>query len=149
MLEADRMFRLALVLRRDAKVELLKRVPLFAGCSKKELGEIAMVADEIDVGAGQVLTAEGDSGREFFVLVDGAADVRRNGRKVSALGSGDFFGEIALVSDRPRTATVTTTVPVRLLVVTDRAFRELMRKVPSIQLKVLTALADRLAADAV
>jgi CRP-like cAMP-binding protein len=143
------MFRLALVLRRDAKVELLKRVPLFAGCSKKELGEIAMVADEIDVGAGQVLTAEGDSGREFFVLVDGAADVRRNGRKVSALGSGDFFGEIALVSDRPRTATVTTTVPVRLLVVTDRAFRELMRKVPSIQLKVLTALADRLAADAV
>jgi len=149
MLEADRMFRLALVLRRDAKVELLKRVPLFAGCSKKELGEIAMVADEIDVGAGQVLTTEGDSGREFFVLVEGSADVRRNGRKVSALGSGDFFGEIALVSDRPRTATVTTTVPVRLLVVTDRAFRELMRKVPSIQLKVLTALADRLAADAV
>jgi CRP/FNR family transcriptional regulator, cyclic AMP receptor protein len=149
MLEADRMFRLALVLRRDAKVELLKRVPLFAGCSKKELGEIAMVADEIDVGPGQVLTTEGDSGREFFVLVEGSADVRRNGRKVSALGSGDFFGEIALVSDRPRTATVTTTVPVRLLVVTDRAFRELMRKVPSIQLKVLTALADRLAADAV
>jgi CRP-like cAMP-binding protein len=143
------MFRLVLVLRRDAKIELLKRVPLFAGCSKKELGEIALVADEIDMGAGQVLTTEGDSGREFFVLVDGAADVRRNGRKVSTLGSGDFFGEIALVSDRPRTATVTTTVPVRLLVVTDRAFRELMRKVPSIQLKVLTALADRLAADAV
>jgi CRP/FNR family transcriptional regulator, cyclic AMP receptor protein len=137
------------VLRRDAKVELLKRVPLFAGCSKKELGEIAMVADEIDVGAGEVLTTEGDSGREFFVLVDGAAEVHRNGRRVSALGSGDFFGEIALVSERPRTATVTTTVPVRLLVVTDRAFRELMRKVPSIQLKVLTALADRLAADAV
>jgi CRP/FNR family transcriptional regulator, cyclic AMP receptor protein len=137
------------MLRRDAKVELLKRVPLFAGCSKKELGEIAMVADEIDVGAGEVLTTEGDSGREFFVLVDGAAEVHRNGRRVSALGSGDFFGEIALVSERPRTATVTTTVPVRLLVVTDRAFRELMRKVPSIQLKVLTALADRLAADAV
>jgi len=137
------------VLRRDAKIELLKRVPLFAGCSKKELGEIAMVADEIDIGAGEVLTTEGDSGREFFVLVDGAAEVRRNGRKVSALGSGDFFGEIALVSERPRTATVTTTMPVRLLVVTDRAFRELMRKVPSIQLKVLTALADRLAADAV
>ena len=59
-----------------------------------------------------------------------------------------FFGEISLVSDRPRTATVTTTAPGRLLVVTDRAFRELMRKLPSIQLKVLTALADRLAADA-
>lgn len=137
------------MLRRDAKVELLKRVPLFAGCSKKELGEIATLADEIDFGAGKVLTSEGASGREFFVLVDGAAEVRRNGRKVSTLGSGDFFGEIALVSERPRTATVTTTAPARVLVVTDRAFRELMRDVPSIQLKVLTALADRLAHDAV
>jgi CRP-like cAMP-binding protein len=142
------MFRLAVVLRRDAKVELLKRVPLFAGCSKKELGEIALVADELDIGAEKVLTSEGDSGREFFVLVEGAADVRRKGRKVRTLGGGDFFGEIALVSKRPRTATVTTTTPVRLLVVTDRAFGELMRKVPSIQLKVLTALADRVAADA-
>jgi cAMP-dependent protein kinase regulator len=136
-----------MMLRRDAKLELLKRVPLFSECSKKELGEIARLADEIDVGAGEVLTSEGASGREFFVLVDGAADVHRNGLKVSTLGSGDFFGEISLVSDRPRTATVTTTAPGRLLVVTDRAFRELMRKLPSIQLKVLTALADRLAAD--
>jgi CRP/FNR family transcriptional regulator, cyclic AMP receptor protein len=136
------------MLRRDAKIELLKRVPLFAGCSKKELGEIALVADEIDVGAGKVLTREGDSGREFFVLVDGAAEVRRKGRKVRTMDSGDFFGEIALVSSRPRTATVTATAPARLLVVTDRAFRELMQKMPSIQMKVLTALADRLAADA-
>jgi len=135
------------MLRRDAKVELLKRVPLFAGCSKKELGEIALVADEIDFSAGKVLTREGDSGREFFVLVDGAAEVRRKGRKVRTMGSGDFFGEIALVSSRPRTATVTATAPVRLLVVTDRAFRELMQNMPSIQMKVLTALADRLAAD--
>jgi CRP-like cAMP-binding protein len=136
------------MLRRDAKIELLKRVPLFAGCSKQELGELALVADEIDVDAGKVLTREGDSGREFFVLVEGAAEVRRKGRRVRTLDSGDFFGEIALVSDRPRTATVTTTAPGRLLVVTDRAFRELMQKMPSIQLKVLTALADRLAADA-
>jgi CRP-like cAMP-binding protein len=134
---------------RDAKVELLKRVPLFADCSKRELAEIAYVADEIDVEAGKVLTREGESGREFFVLVEGAADVRRKGRKVRTLGSGDFFGEIALVSKLPRTATVTTTAPGQLLVVTDRAFRELMRRLPSIQLKVLTALADRLAADAV
>jgi CRP-like cAMP-binding protein len=136
------------MLRRDAKIELLKQVPLFAGCSKKELGEIALVADEIDVGAGKVLTREGDSGREFFVLVDGAADVRRKGRKVRTMDRGDFFGEIALLSSRPRTATVTATSPATLLVVTDRAFRELMQKMPSLQLKVLTALADRLAADA-
>ena len=135
------------MLRRDAKIELLMRVPLFAGCSKKELGEIALVADEIDVGPGKVLTREGDSGREFFVLVEGAAEVRRKGRKVRTMDAGDFFGEIALLSNRPRTATVTTTVPGSVLVVTDRAFRELMKKMPSIQLKVLTALADRLAAD--
>jgi CRP-like cAMP-binding protein len=135
------------VLRRDTKLELLKGVPLFAGCSKKELGEIALVADEIDVGEGKVLTREGDTGREFFMLVEGAVDVRRNGRRIRTMGPGEFFGEIALVSDRPRTATVTTTAPATLLVVTDRAFRQLMRKIPSIQLKVLTALADRLAAD--
>jgi CRP/FNR family transcriptional regulator, cyclic AMP receptor protein len=136
------------MLRRDAKIELLKAVPLFAGCSKKELGEIALAADEIDVEAGKVLTREGDSAREFFVIVEGAADVRRKGRKVATMDSGDFFGEIALVSSRPRTATVTATAPGRLLVVTDRAFQQLLQKMPSLQLKVLTALADRLAADA-
>ena len=68
--------RLVGVLRRDAKMELLKRVPLFAECSKKELGEIARVSDEMDVGQGSVLTREGDSGREFFVLVEGVAEVR-------------------------------------------------------------------------
>jgi CRP-like cAMP-binding protein len=130
------------------KIALLKRVPLFAQCSKKELEQLALVADEIDVREGTVLTSEGDRGREFFVLVEGTADVRRKGRKVNTMGTGDFFGEIALVSERPRTATVTATSPVRLLVVTDRAFRALMRNLPSIQLKVLATLADRLPADA-
>ena len=136
--------RLVGVLRRDAKMELLKRVPLFAECSKKELGEIARVSDEMDVGQGSVLTREGDSGREFFVLVEGVAEVRRKGRKVSTMKPGDFFGEIALVSDRPRTATVTAAAPGRVLVMTDRAFRELMQRMPSIQNKVLAAVVDRL-----
>ena len=135
------------MLRRDAKIELIKQVPLFAHCSKSELGSVALVADEIDMPDGKVLTTEGDPGREFFVLVEGTADVRRKGRKVNAMGSGDFFGEIALVSNRPRTATVTATSPLRLLVITDRAFRELMRKMPSIQAKVLAALAERVPAD--
>jgi len=135
------------VLRRDAKMELLKRVPLFAECSKKELGEIARVSDEMDVGQGSVLTREGDSGREFFVLVEGVAEVRRKGRKVSTMKPGDFFGEIALVSDRPRTATVTVAAPGRVLVMTDRAFRELMQRMPSIQRKVLAAVVDRLPPD--
>jgi CRP/FNR family transcriptional regulator, cyclic AMP receptor protein len=135
------------MLRRDAKIELLKRAPLFAQCSKAELGHVALLADEIDMREGKVLTTEGRPGREFFVLIEGTADVRRKGRKINTMGAGDFFGEIALVSDRPRTATVTATSPVRLLVVTDRAFRELMRKMPSIQTKVLATLAERLPGD--
>jgi len=135
------------MLRRDAKIELIKRAPLFAHCSKSELGSVALVADEIDMAEGKVLTTEGDPGREFFVLIDGTAEVRRKGRKINTMSSGDFFGEIALVSNRPRTATVTATSPMRLLVVTDRAFRELMRKMPSIQSKVLAALAERVPAD--
>ena len=81
------------------------------------------------------------------MLVEGQADVRRNGRKVRALGDGDFFGEIALVTDRPRTATVVATTPVRLLVVTDRAFRHMLEESPTMQTKVMAALADRLSGD--
>ena len=129
--------------RKDQKVELIKAVPLFAGLSKTQLGHIAQIADEVDVGEGKELIAQGDRGRQFFVLVEGGADVRRNGRKVNTLQDGDFFGEIALVSDRPTTATVTVTRPSRLLVVTASGFRRLLRESPDVQLKVLQALADR------
>ena len=129
------------------KVELLKHVPLFAQASKKELAAVAAVADEIDLSEGRELTRQGAPGREFFVLVEGQADVRRNGRKVRTLSDGDFFGEIALVTDRPRTATVVATTPVRLLVVTDRAFRHMLEESPAMQGKVMQALADRLSGD--
>ena len=125
-------------------MDLIKQVPLFAQCSRKELAEVASIADEIDLPAGKELIREGGRGREFFVLLDGTVDVQKNGRRIRELKSGDFFGEIALVSDAPRTATVTTSSPVRALVVTDRSFRTLLRHSPSIQLKVLQALADRL-----
>jgi CRP-like cAMP-binding protein len=137
------------VLRKDAKIELIRRVPLFERCSKRELALVASVADELDVGPGTTLAREGSNGREFVVLVDGTADVSRGGQKINELSGGDFLGEIALVSGRPRTATVTTTSAARILVVTDRAFGRLMEDSPSIQLKVLEALADRLSADAV
>jgi CRP-like cAMP-binding protein len=132
-------------LRRNAKIDLLRGVPLFAGCSARELGQISTLADELFQPAGTTLIAEGTKGREFFVLVDGAVDVRRKGRKVNELGPGSFFGEIALVSDTPRTATVTATVPVRLMVVTGQSFRRLLAETPSIQAKVLAALAERVA----
>jgi CRP/FNR family transcriptional regulator, cyclic AMP receptor protein len=133
------------VLHRNQKVELIRRVPLFAHCSKRELERIAGIADEIDLRQGKVLIREGASGREFFVLLEGAADVTKNGRRLNQLGSGDFFGEIALVSRSPRTATVTATTPVRALVVTERSFQRLLEDSPEIQRKVLVALAERLA----
>jgi CRP/FNR family transcriptional regulator, cyclic AMP receptor protein len=132
-------------LRKDAKVELLGRVPLFAGCSKRELSEISTLADELGFPAGTTLIEEGKQGHEFFVLVEGEVDVRAKGRKLSSLGDGAFFGEMALVSQRPRNATVTTTSPVRVLVVHEQAFRRLLRDSPPIQLKVLQTLADRAA----
>lgn len=132
-----------MALRKDAKTKLLESVPLFAGCSKKELGEVALIADELDLKEGRTLITEGERGREFFVLVQGTARVTRGGRKVRELGPGSFFGEIALVSDVPRTATVVAASPVRVLVVTDRAFERLMQRVPSIAIKVLGALAER------
>jgi CRP-like cAMP-binding protein len=131
------------VLRRNEKVELIKRAPLFADCSRSELEEIAQLADEIDLPEGKELTRLGQTGREFFVLLEGEADVTQNGQSINTLRAGDFFGEIALVEDTPRTATVTATTPVRALVITDRAFKRLLDEQPEIQRKVLVALAER------
>jgi CRP/FNR family transcriptional regulator, cyclic AMP receptor protein len=135
------------VLRRNQKVELIKHAPLFANCSKRELEEIAHLADEIDLNQGKEMTRQGSPGREFFVLLEGEADVAKDGRVINQLSAGDFFGEIALVSDTPRTATVTASTPVRALVITDRDFRHLLKDQPEIQSKVLAALAARLAPD--
>ena len=131
----------------NQKTDLIHKVPLFARCSRAELKEIAMLADEIDLHEGKEMTREGEPGREFFVLLKGTADVRKKSRKVNALGPGDFFGEIALVSREPRTATVIATSPVRALVITDRSFRRLLDDAPQVQTKVMEAMAERLAPE--
>ena len=131
------------MLRGNEKIDAIRRAPLFADCSQKELEQIAQIADEIDLDEGKELTRLGQSGREFFVLLEGEADVSQDGRVINKLRPGDFFGEIALVEDVPRTATVTATTPVRTLVITDRAFRQLLQKHPELQRKVLVALAER------
>ena len=132
------------MLRKNAKIELLKRVPLFERCSKSELQQIAGLADEVHLPAGRKLTREGGRGQEFIVLVEGRAEVERKGRRLRDLEAGEFLGEIALVADVPRTATVTTLTPAEILLMTARDFRTLMRDVPSLQPKVLYALAMRL-----
>jgi CRP/FNR family transcriptional regulator, cyclic AMP receptor protein len=129
----------------NSKIDLIKRVPLFSSASKSELADIASIADEMDFPEGKTLIREGETGREFFVLVDGTAEVERSGKKVASIGPGDFFGEIALIAHTPRNATITTTSAARALVITDRAFRQLLDRQPQIAVGVLTALAERLA----
>lgn len=136
-------------LKKSSKIDLLAGVPLFSGCSKSELSDIATIADELDLGEGSTLIREGERGREFLVVVEGTVKVTRKGRKLRDLGSGSFVGEIALVAAVPRTATVVATSPVRLLVITDRAFQELIRGTPSIAAKVLASLGERLATSSV
>jgi CRP-like cAMP-binding protein len=127
----------------NQKIDLIKHVPLFARCSRGELKEIAFLADEIDLKEGKEMTREGAPGREFFVLLEGTAEVKKGSRKLNTLGPGDFFGEIALVCREPRTATVVATSPVRALVITDRSFRRLLDDAPRVQTKVMEAMAER------
>jgi CRP/FNR family transcriptional regulator, cyclic AMP receptor protein len=137
----------ALGLRRDAKVKVISGVPLFSGLSKRELAQVASIADEIDLRSGRTLIREGERGREFFILLDGSAEVTRKGKVLATRGAGDFFGEVALMCDVPRVATVTTTSRTRALVVTDREFRALVKRTPAIALKVLEAVGERLPVD--
>ena len=134
-------------LRRNAKIELLRSVPLFSGCSQKELGQISAIADELYQPDGTTLIDEGTKGREFFVLVEGTVEARRNGRRLRTMNAGDFFGEIALVTETPRTASVVATSPVRLLVITAQAFQRLLHETPSIRAKILGALAERISPE--
>jgi CRP-like cAMP-binding protein len=135
-------------LRKDAKLALIGKIPLFRHCTRKEVAEIASIADELDLKEGAKLTTEGKSGREFFVIVEGTADVLMKGKWVNSVRQGDFLGEIALVTGRPRTATVQATSPVRVLVITARNFSRLLENNPEIQRKILLSLAERLATAA-
>ena len=135
---------MALALGRDGKQKLIASVPLFAGLSKKEVAQVASLADELDFKAGKALIREGQPGREFFVLVEGGIEVSRAGTTVATGKAGDFFGEVSLITDAPRTATVTTTEPSVALVITCRDFRTLMKRSPEIAVKVMKAVGERL-----
>jgi CRP-like cAMP-binding protein len=133
------------IVRRDEKVRLIARIPLFEACSQAELARVATITVQVDLPAGEVLTREGEPGDRFFVLVTGSAEVRKRNRQVATLGAGDFAGEIALLTNAPRTATVRTTSPVTVLQATRQGFSALLDASPRIERKILKALADRLA----
>jgi CRP-like cAMP-binding protein len=128
----------------DTKIQCLKRAPLFAELSRKELTEVARLADDLEVEAGTVLAREGEIGREFFVLVKGEVEFTRGGRKLKMDGPTEFFGEISLVEHTRRLATVTAKTPLLFFVLAEREFHTLMDENPRIERKVLLALARRL-----
>ncbi len=132
---------------KDRKVALIKKTPLFSRLSKKALEDVAHIADEIDLPAGKVMAKEGDRGREFFVLIEGEADVTKGDRSINTMKEGDFFGEIALVTKMPRTASVTATTDVRVLVITERDFGALLKRSPEVGRGVAEALAERIAPE--
>lgn len=127
----------------DKKVESLKRAPLFEDLTRKELVQLARLSDDVEIPADRVLFKEGELGREFFVLVEGEVDVVRKGKRVATLGAGDFVGEISLVEPTPRTATVKAKTPLRCFVLAPKDFQQMLDENPSVERKVLRALARR------
>jgi CRP/FNR family cyclic AMP-dependent transcriptional regulator len=124
-------------------LEHLRNVPLFSSCTKSELQKIAKATTETTLAAGATLVEQGQAGREAFVIADGTATVRRNGRKVATLGAGSIVGELSLLDRGPRTATVTADGPMRVLVIGQREFTALFDEVPALAHKLLASLAGR------
>lgn len=127
-----------------AVVDHLRQVSLFQTCTAKDLQRIAKVVDEVKLEAGRVLTDQGQTGTEAYVLLEGSATVRRNGKKVTTLGPGAVIGELSLLDRGPRTATVTTDSPCTVLVIRQQNFTGILDEVPALAHKMLATLAGRI-----
>jgi CRP/FNR family cyclic AMP-dependent transcriptional regulator len=127
-----------------AQLESLKNVPLFSGCSKKELEKVARAADEIEMTEGTLVVDQGQTGREAFVILHGDVTIKRNGRRIASLGAGDIVGELSLLDHGPRTATAVCATDCTLLVIDQRRFIGVLDAVPSIAHKLMSALASRI-----
>jgi len=129
---------------RSAYVVYLSRVPMFSRCSSAQLDQLASDSTERSVDAGAAIISEGDTGDEFFVLADGAAEVSRGGNAVAKLGPGDYFGELALLDPAPRDATITATAPSNLLVMSRDVFTKALDDLPALRSAVLHGMARRI-----
>ena len=129
---------------KGAKLTMVSNVPLFSACTQRELRRISSLADEIEVPKGKVLTRQGDTGWECFVITQGKAKATMRGRGTATLGPGSFFGEMALLDQGPRSATVTAETDMHLLVLSSRDFSALVEEVPSVARRIMRGLAERL-----
>jgi CRP-like cAMP-binding protein len=130
--------------RKRGKIDVLQNVWLFSACTSRELGRIASLVDEAEVPKGATLTKEGAVGREFFAVADGKATAKLRGKKLASYGPGDFFGEMALIDQGPRSATITSDTPMKLYVLDARSFSSLIERYPAVARKILRGLAARL-----
>ena len=130
--------------RRDAFIDHLSQVPMFSACSKRDLQLVARRAEDVRVAAGKVLVNEGETGHEFFVILDGTARVTRRGKRVATLSPGSAFGELALLDRAPRNATVVAETPMELVVLGQREFAGIIDEVPGFARKLLAGMASRL-----
>jgi CRP-like cAMP-binding protein len=121
----------------------LRDVPFFSSMGKHDLAAVARQTDEVDVPEGKVLAREGEFGDEFFVIDSGTAEVTKAGERIAELGPGDFFGEMALLEEDRRVATVTATSPMSLIVMTRSSFRSLDHQMPRVHETISKAIADR------
>jgi CRP/FNR family transcriptional regulator, cyclic AMP receptor protein len=131
--------------RLDSSDERLARVPLFAGLSKEQLRRIGSLMTRLDVPAGKVLARQGDVGREFVILLEGEVEIARDGKVISTRGAGDYVGEIALLDNRPRTATVTAKTDVVAEILNRAEFSSLLAASPELSSEVMATMARRLA----
>jgi CRP-like cAMP-binding protein len=127
----------------DAK--RLRDVPFFAGLGKSELAQVGQWTTQLDLPEGKVLGRQGSVAYEFFVIEDGTAVVTIDGERVTELGPGDFFGEIGLLESDRRTATVTATTQIRVIVMLGSEFRAMEREMPHVAQRVREAIKERLA----
>ena len=128
---------------KDPKVEMLRSIPIFSKCGTHDLEQVAQLVDEIELPAGKTLIREGDRGAEMFLLVSGKARVERKGKTIGEFGPGAVLGEMALISEAPRNATVTAIEPLRAFVVAHREFHSLMDGHPQFRMKVFEGLAEK------
>ena len=129
---------------RQSKEQLLANVRLFSTCTKRELTRISSLVDEVDAPKGKVLVRQGDPGSECFVISDGKARATIRGKGSSMLGPGSFFGEMSLLDGGPRSATVTAETDMHLLVLGSREFSSLVNEVPTVAVRMMRVLAERL-----
>jgi CRP/FNR family cyclic AMP-dependent transcriptional regulator len=129
---------------KDKYLEYFAKVPMFQALPKKDLAALGKLAERIDVDEGTVLIKEGATGKEFFVIEEGRASVKRGTKKVATLGAGGFFGELALLDGAPRDATVVAASPMTVVVLGQREFYGLLEQVPGLALKIMKGMAQRL-----